>query len=224
MSNLNTPFVDVGLEELLDIWKKELLLEFNCHALGTVQSFNSSNMTVNVSLDYYQNYWKLNSQGVKVSVPTPYPALVDCPVVVLGGGKGGLSFPIAANDKCMILFNDRDLDNWFAGQTGAVPATPRLHSISDAMALVWNKVNSGYNATHAVLYNAQSGVGVSTSKVKIYNATTTLNTVLQSVLTHLQTFTTSAGSATTAPQIATAATTLGTALATDVTAIQGLLE
>jgi len=65
-----------------------------------------------------------------------YPPLIDVPVLVLGGGNGAITFPIQQGDECIILFNDRELDNWF--QNGGVQtySTSRTHDLSDGIALV----------------------------------------------------------------------------------------
>ena len=102
--------------------------------------------------------------------------------------------PITAGDTCLVLFNDRDIDNWFqSGQVGPV-ATSRLHSMSDGIALVGIRslANSieGYDMTRAMLFNGTTQVGVSATHVKIANNLTTLNTLLQNLITTIQAITT----------------------------------
>lgn len=207
---LNKQQTELDLRDLMNLIKKEMMFDMNCHGIGTVKSFDADNMTVTATMNYTQEYYQQNANGQFVPTQVPYPILVDCPAIFLGGGSAGLSFPIAPANECLILFNDRDLDAWFTGATTGPPATNRLHSFSDGMALVWNTANPGYDADRAVLYNGLAGIGVSSAKVKIYNATTTLGTILDTMLTAM-------GSATTVAQVAAAATAAKTSL-------DGLLE
>lgn len=178
------------LQDLLDLHKKSILLDFNAHHIGTIQKFNSSSQTADVSINYKKTFFDFNADtGVYDSRLVDYPLLAQIPVVVLGGGPGSLTFPIAAGDECLVLFNDRDLDNWFSGSSSSANATLRLHSFSDGVALVGIRsmanVLSSYDSTRVVLQNGTTLVGVGASLIKIANNTTTLNTLLQSLITQL---------------------------------------
>lgn len=125
------------LADLLNLFKKDLLLGFNCHHIGTIQSFNSVKQTATATINYKKTYFKPNSvTGLYDPVLVDYPVLLDSPVVCLGGGGSSLTFPIASGDECLVLFNDRDIDNWFSGSSNGAVATPRLHSFSDGIIVV----------------------------------------------------------------------------------------
>ncbi len=124
------------LKDLLNQHAKSLGLSINCHHIGTVQSFDETVQTARVTINYKKTFFEPDATGNYQAVLRDYPLLIDCPVVTLAGGTGALTFPIASGDECLVLFNDRDLDNWFAGSSGSAVATPRLHSFSDAMVLV----------------------------------------------------------------------------------------
>lgn len=213
------------LSDLLNLLKREIMLELSCHHIGTVQSVNLTNQQLVATVNYTRTFFKLNENtGLYSATQLNYPTVIDCPFVVLGGGTANLTFPIAAGDECLLLFNDRDMDNWFQGGTNAACATPRAHSFSDAVALVGinslaNVVQS-YDAARAVLRNGTTGVGVSSTKVKIFNQTTTLNTLLQSLITQIKAITTlNSDSTTGAVSVASQ-----TQLANIATQIGGLLE
>lgn len=115
------------LPDILSNLMRRMFASINCISIGTIQSFNPTLQTARISINYkrivgtnYQNY----------------PLLVDCPVVVLSGGPGALTFPIAAGDTCLIFFNDRELDSWFASGQILPPASERAHDLSDGIALV----------------------------------------------------------------------------------------
>lgn len=127
------------LNTILHLVKQEVKAEMNCVSVGTIQEFNPDNMTATV-LFLYQKVLKrrntLNRNQVS-DVIVPYPILVRVPVVVLNGGGAFLSFPIASGDTCILLFCDRDLDNWWlTGAGGQPPNSERIHDLSDAIALV----------------------------------------------------------------------------------------
>lgn len=124
------------LSDLVNLLKKQIKLDINKIHIGTIQDFNATTQQATVTVNYKKTFFKPNLTGVYEPTLVDYPVLVDCPVVVLGGGSGAVTFPIAAGDECLILCNDRDIDNWFQGSSGAANATPRLHSTADAIALV----------------------------------------------------------------------------------------
>lgn len=193
---LNREISEPSLADLLNLYKKDTMLNLNCHAIAEIQSFNTTNQTATATINYKRTVFKIDPvTSLNVPVQENYPVLLDCPVIILGGGSAHLTFPIEPGDDCIVLFNDRDIDNWFqSGQT--VPlATSRLHSFSDGLILVG--INSlldslaGYDPTRAKLFNGTTGIGISSDKVIIYNAITTLNTLLQDLVTQINAITTS---------------------------------
>lgn len=127
---------DQTLKDLLDLHKKDVQLSINCMAIATIQSFDATKQTVTATINYKKTFMQPNAQGTYDPVLVDYPVLIDCPVIISQGGGGVLTFPIIAGDTCLILFNDRDIDNWYAtGQVGPI-ATQRLHSFADGFALV----------------------------------------------------------------------------------------
>lgn len=231
---------DPSLADLLDLVKRDVMMSLSAHHVGIVQSFDETKQTAQVTIAYKKTYFQRDVKtGLYNPVLVDYPILVDCPVVVLGGGGvASLTFPIAKGDECLVLFNDRDIDNWFAsGQIGPV-ATPRLHSISDGFALVGirssGKVLSGYDLTRAVLQYGGTVVAVSETLVKIANEDHTLNTILQQLVTTLNNLVTQTaaitvtcaapGNPSTIPVNAAAITALGTQLSQVATDLGELLE
>lgn len=157
-SSQNLIGTDHTLKDLLDLHKKDVMLSMNCVSVATVQTFNSVNQTVTATINYKKTYMEKNAQGQYNPVLKDYPILIDCPVVMLGGGPATLTFPIQQGDECLILFNDRDIDAWFAsGQVGPL-ATQRLHSTADGFALVGVRSLSrsivGYDQVNVALQNS----------------------------------------------------------------------
>jgi len=186
--------VDPSLKDLIDMVKKDIFISLNCHAVGTVKSFNPTNQTITATINYKKSYF-VKKEGLKYDVEwKSYPILMDVPVVCMGGGGWSLTFPIAEGDECLILFNDRALDTWWSsGQVTQLPSS-RLHSFSDGIAIVGVRsvpnALPNYDMTRAVLSsNGGAMVGVGDELIKIANETRNLNTLLQDLLTQLQALT-----------------------------------
>ena len=239
MTNLNTNFSDPSLMDLLNIHKRDIYLDLNCHAIATIQSFDSSKQTVNATVNYKKTYINYDAKKkAQVTTLVEYPVLMDCPVIILGGGNSHITFPINKGDTCLILFNDRDIDRWF--QTGQItsPNTNRLHNFSDGIALIGlnslAKSISDYDSTRALLKNGNAGIGVGTSKVKIFNSSDTLNSLLQDLVNSVKDLVTATAAITvtcSAPGVASSTpinvaqiNAVTTSLSTTATKLAGLLE
>lgn len=217
MSVLNQS-LDPAKADLIDLfnaWKKDVLLSLNCHHIGTIQSFNATNQTAKATINYPKIFFQQNIQGSNVAQPVPYPPVVDCPVICLGGGNANLTFPIIEGDECLILFNDRNLDSWLAQGAGQPPNNLRLHSFADAIILVGLRSKfkqlSNYSTTHATLNASTGTVGInnSTGKILIQNNSETLDGVLQALIGALVTFATGLSVGTLPTQAASLVTNLG---------------
>jgi hypothetical protein len=128
MSNLIQSPVPPDLRALLDSFKVEIFANFNSAKVGTIAAFDATNgpkASVQIS-----SVVPVNGEQLA------YPLLTDCPVIVVGGGGGALTFPIAVGDPCLVLFNDFDLDVWFTSGNTTEPNTSRTHSLSDGIVLV----------------------------------------------------------------------------------------
>jgi len=176
--SLNTIPAEPTMSDLLNLLKREIFLDLNCHHLATIQSFDPSVQTVTATINYTKTSFVLNEgtgkQGSYKPVQSNYPLLVDVPVIVIGGGKGNITFPINQGDQCLVLFNDRNIDNWFqSGQVGPV-ASSRAHSFSDGIALVGlNSLNtsiSGYDVSRAVFQNGTTKIGLAEILILITNS------------------------------------------------------
>lgn len=239
--NLNQKITEPTLADLLNLFQKQILLDLNCHAIAQIQSFNAANQTVTATIMYKKSYLRKSADGTSSLQLIDYPILLDVPLIVLGGGPVKLTMPVAKGDECLILFNDRNIDNWFqSGQVGAV-ADGRLHSFSDGLALVGlsSLANSieAYDTVRALLTNGtvKLGVNPSTNKVTLENGTTSLKTQLQNLCTQLSNLTsalsaltvtgvTAGGGVSGPPSNASAITTIGTNISNISTQIVGLLE
>ena len=183
-----------SLKDVLNQFQKNLLLHLNCHHLGTIQSFLPETQQATVTINYKKTFFIPDSiTGIISPKLVEYPILAYCPVIFLGGGTGAITFPVEEGDECLVLFNDRDLDNWFAGGSGSPNATARLHSFADGIVLVGIRslanVLVNFDTERVSMRGDELGltvVSVGETLIKIANSTTTLNTLLQSLITNIQ--------------------------------------
>lgn len=187
---INKTVADPSLADLLNLWKKGTMLDLNCHALATVQSFDPTNQTVTATVNYKKTFQQRQPDGTYVAVLRDYPLLIDCPAIILQGGAGALTFPIAQGDSCLILFNDRDMDNWLHGGQVMEPATQRLHSFSDGIALVglrsFNRALADYDSERVVLKNDEASIAIGAELIQISNDAQNLADILQDLITAIK--------------------------------------
>lgn len=148
---------DPELADLLDQFKKSLLLDFNCHHIATVQEFDPATQTARATVNYKKTFFDITDVGLVKPRLVDYAPIVEAPVVVLSGGDYAMTMPIKAGDECLVLFNDRDFGNWYAGSSSSAVPTPRLHAYTDAIILVGlrskPKMIANYNANGIELRN-----------------------------------------------------------------------
>lgn len=121
------------LSDVLRNVKTDIFNNMNCVNIGIIQSFDASNQTATIQLAL-KKVMEIKEDGSRVLQERPI--ILECPVVILFGASTYMTFPIAEGDECLVLFNDREIDNWFNNGGVHTPSTPRSHNIADAFALV----------------------------------------------------------------------------------------
>lgn len=185
----NLQKLDPKSADFLNDLKRDIFLSLKCHDVGTIREVSFEKQTVSISINYKRTMVEPSKDGSYVQTSKDYPILLDCPFISLRGGTSGLSLPIKAGDTCLVFYNDRAIDEWFATGSITQVASTRLHSMSDGIALVG--VNSlknlidNYDSERAVLYNGDSKIAVG-SKIEISNSSQNLNTVLQDLISKVQ--------------------------------------
>lgn len=169
-----------NLPDLFAQFRQNLLVTLNCHQVGEIVSWDRNTQSASVKIKMMR---LVGSQQIQ------YPILTHCPVHILCGGAGRVTFPIAAGDPCLILFNDRDLDNWFESGADAVPNSFRTHSLSDGLVIVGfrNSANKlvGISATDTELGQGNTVVGMDGAKISVRNGSTSLKLALDDLFTNL---------------------------------------
>ena len=115
------------LNDILDDFLDEVMHRINCVKIGKLTALSANN-TATVQIQY-----KLASQTGTIQT---FPLLLDVPVFVLQGGGAFIEFPVEVGDRCLVLFNDREIDNWWISEQVVLTNTPRKHDLSDGFALI----------------------------------------------------------------------------------------
>lgn len=133
MDSNQRPVVPPSSGDVLGGAMRQAMRAINCVQIGTIEAFDPETQLANISIamkqvkDVFENGTRTLQE---------YPLLMECPVVTLFGGVDFLSMPVTKGDNCIVLFNDREIDNWLNSGDGQAPTTFRMHDISDAFAIV----------------------------------------------------------------------------------------
>jgi hypothetical protein len=147
------------LTAVLEETKDDLKYRLNAVQVGIIQDFNAADQTATVRIAIKQ-VENITPDGTRIYAE--FPLLKKVPVWVYGGGGFCLTFPIAAGDECLVMFNDRQIDNWWLNGGVQPPVMSRAHDISDAIAVV------GLRS----LPRALSGYSTSTTQLRSDNGNT----------------------------------------------------
>lgn len=107
--------------------RKAIAEENHVSLPGTIVSFNPGTQTASVQPTLRRRKGTENLQ---------IPVLQDVPVYFFGGTSGGITFPVAAGDECLVVFADSCIDGWFQNGTVANEISVRHHDYSDGFAFV----------------------------------------------------------------------------------------
>lgn len=218
---------DPELQDVLSEIQRSTMLKTNCHAVGIITGFDSTEQKATAQIMYKRAFVNQKSNGDYEIEEKEYPLISNAPIISLYGGDAGITFPIKKGDYCLVLFNDRDMDVFLKYNQSTVPNSPRMHSLADAIILVglrpFSKPLTNYDTQRAKLFNKNTQVAVKDGKIKIDNGTQNLKTLLSDLKSALSTFATSC-SASADPTLAAASGVLNTALTNVQTEINGLLE
>ena len=119
-----------GIDDKFEL-KADIFNSLNCHRIGIIQSFNSTNQTAKIKL-----VDKRILAGYEGTQAKEFSLLIDVPIFIVSGGGAWLNQPIQAGDECLVLFNDRNIDRWFSSGNIQPPENSRAHSLQDGLAIV----------------------------------------------------------------------------------------
>ena len=174
-----------NLAEFMARREREILTKMNCVQLGTIKAFDSAKQTATVAINFMRVQKDIPTEDKElVDQTVNYPLLVNCPVFILFGGTGRITFPIAAGDSCLVLFCDRDIDGWYKNGATLPPNSERVHDLNDGIALVVIKSLiaplTGYNTSGPEISNGTAKIAVE-DKIRLIVGSQTLLDALDSL-------------------------------------------
>ena len=104
-------------------------IQLNVMRIGVIQEFYPDNLTAQVKL-VDKKLLGLNPDGSQVlqEYPPIYVKVCYC--------NPFCTFPLTQGMECIVLFNDRELETWFINGGSNIQAYPRMHDLTDAIAIV----------------------------------------------------------------------------------------
>ena len=163
MAEYRLPTYKLDIPTFIDAKLRGQSIDLKVAKLGTIESYDPSKGTATVSIKTLFNE--------KTPKTWEYPKIPNVPVLK----TKYFSHPIKQGDGCLIIFLDTDFSAWLNGGKTLTPATPRLHNLNDAIALVGidtisERPTFGEDNTNTII---DAGEG----KINIQNETTTLSDI-----------------------------------------------
>lgn len=199
----------VDFNDVMCIAQEAIMARLNCHNIGKIIEFDSSTQTCTVELMQVKQF---NDQFI---IPAP---ITQVPLIILGAGGGHITMPNPVGTICLILFLDRNIDNFMETGEQYVPETSRMHDFTDAIALTTfttlanpltdydeeavtlfneglidnvNKLSSVKIYPDKIEIQAADGANITASdKVSISNSAQDLGTLIKTFLTACESITT----------------------------------
>ena len=127
--NYNELTSKTTLFNVLEALRKNIIYNFNCVKVATVEQFYPDNLTVSCKVN---NKIVLALKDDGNQILQDYP-LIYAKVHFLGWGGVGATYPITKGMEGLLLFNDRETETWFLTGEGGNLAYDRAHDLSDAI-------------------------------------------------------------------------------------------
>lgn len=186
-----------NLEDVFEIVKEHTMSLINCSKIGRIRSFNPNNCTA------YIDIMELIQNDGNNEIPS---ILADVPVIFYGSRNTRITPPDIVGSNCLLIFQDRNIDNFLTTGEQYEPDNDRTHSYADCVALL--TLNSYidepvmYDANALTLYNGtqfakifNDSIELYADKIKLYNSQTTLLTLINTLIDTIKELTTAGTSA-----------------------------
>ena len=117
---------NIDLPAILNLLKMNVYSNLNCHNIGRITDFDKTKQTCTVQLmqvkQFNDNYY----------LPAP---ITDVPLIIYGAGHGHITLPNPINTYCLLMFMDRNIDNFLETGEQYTPETTRMHDFTDCVAI-----------------------------------------------------------------------------------------
>lgn len=165
MANIRkTEKAQVDFNDVMSIAQEAIMARLNCHNIGRIIEFDSITQTCTVELMQIKQF----NEGYY----TPAP-ITQVPLIMLGASSGYITMPNPVGTICLLLFLDRNIDNFMETGEQYVPETARMHDFTDCVALTTFKTLANplqnYDEDAITIFNEQVIEEIkSNSFIKVY--------------------------------------------------------
>ena len=194
-----------NFNETLELAQDAIMSRLNVHNIGRIIEFDKNTQTCTVELMILKQF--------NDSIIHPAP-ITQVPLIILGAGGGHITLPNPVDTICLLLFLDRNIDNFMETGESYAPDTSRMHDFTDCIALTTFKsaVNpiSNYDEDAITIFNegiieevqkisyikvypnniqiaVTDGANIALSdKVSVSNSSQNLGTLIQSLITAIE--------------------------------------
>lgn len=115
-----------NFNDVMAIAQDAIMSRINCHNIGRILEFDSATQTCTVEMMQIKQF---NDQFL---IPAP---ITQVPLIILGAGGGHITMPNPEGTICLLLFLDRNIDNFMETGEQYTPDTSRMHDFTDCIAL-----------------------------------------------------------------------------------------
>lgn len=124
MSNLP---INATLNTAIEKVKKNIFATLNCHNIGRVVEYNAQNNTATIETMILNQWYDTIVE----------PSLImDVPIITFGTKNARITMPNPVGCYVILLFMDKNIDNFLETGEQHLSPTSRTHSISDCVALL----------------------------------------------------------------------------------------
>lgn len=116
----------IDRNQLLELTQEAVMSKLNCHNIGKILEFDYATQTATIQIQQIKVF--------KNSYITP-TVLTQVPVVIYGSKNAHITMPDLVGTTCILLFMDRNIDNYISTNEMYTPNTTRTHDITDCIAL-----------------------------------------------------------------------------------------
>ena len=195
----------VDFNNVMHMSQDAIMSRLNVHNIGRIIEFDKTTQTCTVELMILKQF--------NESIITPAP-ITQVPLIILGAGGGHITMPNPEGTICLLLFLDRNMDNFIETGEAYAPETSRMHDFTDCVALTTFKtaINpiSNYDDEAITIFNdglieevrkisfikvypniiqiqTADGANITLNdKVSISNTSQNLGTLIQSLITAIE--------------------------------------
>lgn len=119
--------IDASFNVAIEKVKNNIFSSLNCHNIGRIIEYNAENNTATIETMVLRQWY---NQVLSPSL------IMDVPIITFGTKNARITMPNPVGCYVILLFMDKNIDNFLETGEQHLSPTDRCHSISDCVALL----------------------------------------------------------------------------------------